>query len=179
VSGGLFNTGPAEVQEFQGTYYAYSRYPDTRPAGNYTGDVTLQICEDASCAAAYALPRASVPYQVDIFHVQAGLPALTATFTLDDVAVTGATAGLDASGQRTYALDVQVGQVLDVLLSDNPRSIYRGGPGDTATLARLDSTYPVMRYQPSLPFGATSGVASLRFRVEDGRWMYLTLHVTP
>jgi len=94
------------------------------------------------------------------------------------VTVTSVNAGLDASGQRTYAVAVRVGQVLEVQLSVAQVLLFLGGPGDTATLTRLPSAYPLMRYQASLPGGAASGVGSLRFRVPDGRWVYVTLNVT-
>jgi hypothetical protein len=177
--GGLFTVGRFPVGSFQGSYVAEFPIPDGAAAGDHTGAVTVRICGDDTCASAFALPQPTMPYDVTIYHVETGLPPLDATLTLDGAAATGVTEGLDGAGARTYAVPVHVGQVLGIEPSVASVVSYRGARGDTATLARLPSTYPLMRYQASLPVGAVSGVGSLKFRVPDGRWLYVTLNVTP
>lgn len=177
--GGLFKAGVAHVSpQPDGSYAAFLPYPDSVPAGNYAGSAAVRICADAACTEPYALPQADVPYDVTIYHVEAGLPPLTATLALDGAAAAGVVEGVNAAGARTYALAAKVGQVITVTPSEPPLLISRAV--DTVTLSWAPTTYPTIGYAiTGLAAGATSGSVTITIRVADGRRIYLTLHVTP
>jgi hypothetical protein len=177
--GGLFPPGPVEVQRLgTGSYQALLPYPDAVAAGTYLGSVTLVICEDEACTLPLEPPEVTTLYEVHVFHVATGLPPLTATFTVGGAAAPGVVEGLDGTGARTYALPAHPGQVIGVFPSQ-PAMAFSYEPAG-ADLAFLDVPFAEVRLQVgALPPGVTAGSATVGFRVEDGRWMYLTVEVTP
>jgi hypothetical protein len=175
--GGLYTPGPADVFAFSAGFGAILPYPDSVPAGEHTGQVVIKICLDPACTQPVALPSLTMGYDLTVYAVQAGLPPSTATFSLDGTPVADPGEGLNGLGERTYAVTMAVGQVLE--FTPDPSAVLTvRGLGATASLTRLPSTFPTQRFQANpLPVGATSGTYPIDLRATDGRWIRITVTV--
>jgi lipoprotein-anchoring transpeptidase ErfK/SrfK len=177
--GGVLTAGPATVTEYQGSYYAFLPYPDALVAGSYTGSFTYKVCQDSACTLAYVRPRPTLDYHIVVNHVQTGLPPLTATFKVDAVASTDAVAGLNGAGERTYTLAMHDGQTVAITPGVDWTTIWQSSPSHTVTSGPLIFGNPEFGFQLHLAQGALSGTYEIDLRVADGRYIRVTVTVTP
>lgn len=176
-SGGTFTSGPASLFEIgSGRFIACVPMAYPLVAGSHTGTLTVEVCKDLGCAQLYWLSDPSLPYQVTVWHVVAGLPPLTAVIKLDGVVTTDVNEGL-TNDIRTYSVTMVSGQTIEVDPSE-PFVLVSFSGGATATLTFLGGTQAGgVLLSATLPTGVASGTNVLKGRSSDGRTIQVSLTV--
>jgi hypothetical protein len=173
-AGAVFTTVTLTVHA-DGTFEASLPTRRGIAAGIYTGALTVQLCKDASCTAQYRLSQPSLPYEIRVLPVVAGLPPLDAAIEIDGVAVAETGPAVDSSGARTYAIRARRGQVVEITPATQLLRVSVSPPG---TSVRPTSMQPGPDVGYLVTIGAdANAVVYFEGRAEDGRKM--TVAITP
>lgn len=147
--------------------------------GAYQGTLTVKICRDADCTQPYALSQSTLPYDITVLPVTAGLPPLIADVKIDGALVADTNPGLSGD-VRTYSVTMVSGHTVEL----EPSLPF------LTVSAYVDSSVVLTMLAPSQPGGiratvafssqsaATTGYAVLTGRADGGRTVRLTVNLT-
>lgn len=105
-----FVPGAVVVRQISDTTYAMDLTPvATLPVGKHTGTLTLKMCKDAQCAAAYTLTGGSLPYELTV------VAALAVSVKVNGRAIPDGRGGqLTAYSDDALTLDIASGDVVEL-----------------------------------------------------------------